>query len=959
MDYNSAAAWLQTPQISDLQTVSVHDERSATGSNGWKETAASVQGGGLSDFLGELSGEHEHFWTGAGHSDASQASGSRLEQPPTNAHAHPASAPAPHTPTPPLSQSSNPYSIGIPAILLSTSTSYYPQWANPQLPVVSSYSSLDGANSAASQSQQQGQGQNQSQGPSQSQGSSPMVIDPALTTMNGSSSSPPPHQYPQVSYLSQQGQSRMQYPYPQSAHQSMLSINPSYMHSGPSQYQQQGQQQQQHSLHLLRQSHSPPQQQQQGTLSPFALHSPGQYYGGIPPSTFYGQSSQPVASSSIASPSVSQATSQSTATPPPAASSSKPSAEQRRTSLLVGVRPLIQPDSFTGGGAVSQLVKILDDHGIAEVDAQIRLDILTKIRDNAGNHYFRAWVDNSIAMEIVREWLKLAFIGRGDQQMVETIMPLLHIIDRLPLTLEKLKQSKLGKLIMKLMKEPPTPAIKDMAANLERKWRKMLSEQEVPDRAESENAEDTKGKKRRADSVSSKSAPPVKKAAVPATGSSTPKAVPVKKESKPVVKDAKSDSSFFSKPKPTKKELPSFKKIPSGAAASSSTAPAKKEPDPNVAQPSSVDAFQEVLKSLQTPGSSSSATPPTAPGPSAGPSTGPASGPSGGPTLGKRKKSVTWAPDGKLEQIKLIERAVYDDDGAPGSLSSHNIRDLDRDEGAALHNHLAFEEQMEWTEPQPLEFPPELEVPPRGGESQERVAQEEREQTALVASYASPAQIPDSPAEPPTQIPEEQVDEGVRLMLTGPEVDAIFWSDGAPALVDTIRPSTSVAELVGQLAAAPSHDIIMGDASHPPAVPPLANFNPEQLQQLMQQAQALSQGGLFGGLGAPPHPPAAPHGGDQGWGNQYTEFDRGYHEPNGVGRGADPGRRWGEDGWGPGERGGPRGRGRGGPMRGRGRGDGNRNAKRKPCSFFQAGRRALQCRYGDQCDFSHEPLNYN
>ena len=95
-------------------------------------------------------------------------------------------------------------------------------------------------------------------------------------------------------------------------------------------------------------------------------------------------------------------------------------------------------------------------------------------------------------------------------------------------------------------------------------------------------------------------------------------------------------------------------------------------------------------------------------------------------------------------------------------------------------------------------MPPEIEIPPRGGESQERAAQEEREQTALVASYASPAQIPDSPAEPPTQIPEEQVDEGVRLMLTGPDVDAIFWSDGAPAQIDPLLPSTSVADLVGQ-----------------------------------------------------------------------------------------------------------------------------------------------------------------
>ena len=92
----------------------------------------------------------------------------------------------------------------------------------------------------------------------------------------------------------------------------------------------------------------------------------------------------------------------------------------------------------------------------------------------------------------------------------------------------------------------------------------------------------------------------------------------------------------------------------------------------------------------------------------------------------KKKKSVSWAPDGHLEQVKLIERAVYDDDPvdvsiflSASSLDSwcelsvyllgafvvlqgttvHNIRDLDRDEGAAMHAQL-FEELIDWAEPQ-------------------------------------------------------------------------------------------------------------------------------------------------------------------------------------------------------------------------------------------------------------------
>ena len=111
----------------------------------------------------------------------------------------------------------------------------------------------------------------------------------------------------------------------------------------------------------------------------------------------------------------------------PAPQPSKPTAEQKKAQLARDVKPLIQPNSFTGAGAVSQLVDILDDYGIAEVEAPTRLEILTKIRDNAGNHYFRAWVDNATAMDIVREWLKLAFTGRNDSQLVETIMPILHV----------------------------------------------------------------------------------------------------------------------------------------------------------------------------------------------------------------------------------------------------------------------------------------------------------------------------------------------------------------------------------------------------------------------------------------------------------------------------------------------------------------------------------------------------
>lgn len=74
-----------------------------------------------------------------------------------------------------------------------------------------------------------------------------------------------------------------------------------------------------------------------------------------------------------------------------------------------------------------RLVDVIDDFdGAGAIDVSTRLELLTKIRDNAPNHYFRAWSENEEAMEITREWLKAGITGKADQA-TETIMPLLHV----------------------------------------------------------------------------------------------------------------------------------------------------------------------------------------------------------------------------------------------------------------------------------------------------------------------------------------------------------------------------------------------------------------------------------------------------------------------------------------------------------------------------------------------------
>jgi protein phosphatase 1 regulatory subunit 10 len=148
------------------------------------------------------------------------------------------------------------------------------------------------------------------------------------------------------------------------------------------------------------QPQSQQQQVSQGTLSPFALHA--HHLSAISPSSFYAATSQ---SDLSASPS-----------------------QSRLEAFLNGIRSSLQPKNLSGGvRGVQQLVSKIVEFGISEVGAQIRLDILTKIRDNAGNNYFRAWLENVGAMDITREWLKAAAASNADNQVLETVMPLLHV----------------------------------------------------------------------------------------------------------------------------------------------------------------------------------------------------------------------------------------------------------------------------------------------------------------------------------------------------------------------------------------------------------------------------------------------------------------------------------------------------------------------------------------------------
>lgn len=216
---------------------------------------------------------------------------------------------------------------------------------------------------------------------------------PALTTLSASTQQL--SYSPSANNVSQQQASQHHLPlhsqYPQ-----LSSLSIAYTQAPPSSLAS--------TLSQTTQSQVPSQSQQQspqGTLSPFALHAP-QHLSAIPPSSFY------------------TATLQSDSPAPPS--------QSRREAFLNAIQSSLQSKNFSGGArSVQQLVGKIVEYGISEVNAQTRLDILTKIRDNAGNNYFRAWLENVSAMDITREWLKAGAPTNADNQVLETVMPLLHV----------------------------------------------------------------------------------------------------------------------------------------------------------------------------------------------------------------------------------------------------------------------------------------------------------------------------------------------------------------------------------------------------------------------------------------------------------------------------------------------------------------------------------------------------
>lgn len=218
-------------------------------------------------------------------------------------------------------------------------------------------------------------------------------------------------------------------------------------------------------------------------------------------------------------------------------------------------------------------------------------------------------------------------------------------------------------------------------------------------------------------------------------------------------------------------------------------------------------------------------------------------------------------------------------------------------------------------------MPEAVVIPARGSDSQEIAVQEEREKSSLGALYMA-GQIPDTPTEPSSSLADDLVDLDAKTMLLGQTIDEL-----AAAAIPTPQPT--VLDLVAKLTSAqPSlnDDTAMfdGGASWDTSFDisslnnQLQSMPPEQMQHMRLQFQQQQQQSFNFGLGQPGWDSSS--GSGENWNN--------LPQPLGMPAFEDERRKWGkagDQGWGNNNRG-----------RGGGRG-GFRNARRKPCSFFQSG----------------------
>ncbi|BGP46984.1 hypothetical protein JCM10450v2_002836 [Rhodotorula kratochvilovae] len=495
-----------------------------------------------------------------------------------------------------------------------------------------------------------------------------------------------------------------------------------------------------------------------------------------------------------------------------------------------------------------------------------------------GLELLQCWLEGASALVSMSSKDKEAAKARPDPKErkkkeleAATLVLVLQVLAKLPLSFDHLlAYMALPKRVKRISDRARDGAAKAAATQLVVKWGKL---QEAA-RAGGSSSTAAAGK-RKADDANG----PAKKAKTTTTTTTTTVKKPV------------------AQPNPLGKALPSFKKAPAAApppAGRSALAAALEQLNARKAAPPAPPA--PAPAAAQPAASTAGAAPAAAPRKGTGKPGGTAG------NVGERvRKSVRWAPEGELEKIKLIEKAIYaDEDGAEGATVTAEGESLDESlhlmqeqEGLSLAMHFEEEElieEIDWYEPVDVVIPDTEDFAPLREPKKSSEPELYPETTPMEVDSAPP----ESPSEPPASeldVPITPDDEIKRIPL-----DASLKND--PEVIQTIedaqlsRPpvggfasNDQISALLSQLSASGLVDALGGGAPvpaltnpHAPPIgagaevqPPPAQISAEALEALRsyppEQVAAIvqSQPGMAGldlaALGIVPAPmqPPVPH----------------------------------------------------------------------------------------------------
>ncbi|WFD02937.1 hypothetical protein MOBT1_001626 [Malassezia obtusa] len=500
--------------------------------------------------------------------------------------------------------------------------------------------------------------------------------------------------------------------------------------------------------------------------------------------------------------------------PPPRAAPTTPftPADQHniaRSAPVVLSRNLVEQNPSQAAGA---LITLLSSNApgsltLHPTTPEERVLIVHLMRDVGTPDYLKAFSHDIRGREILAAWLsdatppRKADVADESEKWKEVLCPLLELLLQLPISLDHLKDHVgLGKLITGAQKRARSEQARKLADAVKDKWSALVPARPSP--AEARESPPV-APKRPAASTPSEGAKRARSTTPPAATRPT----------NPLLQSTRVPSERKASPQLPEPRIPT-RPAAAGKPANDPLATARRSVR---SAPAATNAHKDLAGFMSLIDQQPAQTPAA-----------PAPAPSSAPLeRKKRKKAVHWKDyDGMpLVAVKLIEAAVYDEDG---DTAARGAGAMDIEEGGVFRQaHAEMDEQIDWYTPRDLLLsdPESGPLPLPGSASEAKLAQEQREKTVLSAVYMDASEIPASPAEP-----DDFVLSFAALMPPPKPMKTGLPGEPASETIDAPAPDFSaMAAMLGR-GGPPG-----ADASMPP-VPPMP-FDPAMLSSMMQSAQ--------------------------------------------------------------------------------------------------------------------------